>query len=41
MTDKIQNISGLFLPMRKVGIQNTDGMIDLSYLTSEELAVKG
>lgn len=41
MTDKIQNIEGLFLPMRQKGISAKAGTIDLSYLTDEELAVKG
>lgn len=41
MSDKIQNINGLFLPMRKKGIEDKTGMIDLSYLTTEELQVKG
>lgn len=41
MSDKIQNINGLFLPMRKVGLKDTTGMIDLTYLTPEELATKG
>jgi len=40
-SDKIQNIDGLFLPMRKKGIEDKTGMIDLRYLTAEELAVKG
>lgn len=40
-SDKIQNINGLFLPMRKIGLTDTTGMIDLRYLTAEELAVKG
>lgn len=41
MADKIQNVAGLFLPMRKIGLTDSTGVIDLSYLTSEELAVKG
>jgi hypothetical protein len=40
-SDKIQTVEGLFLPMRKVGIKDKTGMIDLRYLTAEELAVKG
>lgn len=39
--DKIQTHAGVFLPMRKKGITDTTGMIDLRYLTTEELAVKG
>lgn len=41
MSDKIQSINGIFLPMRKKGIQDTTGMIDLRYLTTEELSTKG
>ena len=41
MADKIQSVAGLFLPMRRKGIEDTNGMIDLSYLTPEELNVKG
>ena len=41
MSDKIQNISGLFLPMRKKGLEDTTGLIDLRYLSAEELTVKG
>lgn len=41
MTDKIQNVAGLFLPMRQKGLESRSGMIDLSYLTEEELLVKG
>jgi hypothetical protein len=41
VTEKIQNHGGLFLPMRKKGIADIEGMIDQSYLTHEELAVKG
>jgi hypothetical protein len=41
MADKIQNINGLFLPMRKKGLEDKTGMIDLSYLTPEELSIKG
>jgi hypothetical protein len=41
MSDKIQNVGGIFLPMRKIGLTDTTGMIDLSHLTQEELAVKG
>lgn len=41
MTDKIQNIEGLFLPMRKKGITDSKGFIDLNYLTAEELKIKG
>lgn len=40
-SDKIQAVAGMFLPMRKKGIEDTTGMIDLRYLTHEELAVKG
>ena len=40
-TDKIQTINGVFLPMRKVGLTDTTGLIDLSFLTEEELLVKG
>lgn len=41
MTDKIQNIDGLFLPVRSKGITAKAGTVDLSYLTQEELKVKG
>jgi hypothetical protein len=41
MSDKIQNVAGLFLPMRKKGLEDTTGMIDLRYLTPEELEVRG
>ena len=41
MSDKIQNHDGLFLAMRKKGLTDVSGMIDLSYLTDEELNVKG
>lgn len=41
MADKIQSVAGLFLPMRKKGLEDKTGMIDLSYLTMEELTVKG
>jgi hypothetical protein len=41
VTEKIQNHGGLFLPMRKKGISNVSGMIEQSYLTDEELNVKG
>jgi hypothetical protein len=41
MTDKIQNIAGLFLPMRAKGLSDSTGLIDLTYLTAEELKVKG
>ena len=40
-TDKIQTIDGIFLPMRKLGLTDTTGLIDLSFLTEEELLVKG
>lgn len=39
--DKIQHAGALFLPMRKIGLKNVEGSIDLSFLTAEELAVKG
>lgn len=41
MTDKIQNIDGLFLPIRNKGLVGIAGSIDLSYLTEEELNIKG
>lgn len=41
ISDKIQNVAGLFLPMRKIGLTDTTGLIDLSFLTPEELKVKG
>ena len=41
MSDKIQTSNGIFLAMRKQGLQDTDDTIDLSYLTQEELGVKG
>lgn len=42
-TDKIQVSGGLYLPMRKVGIDQIEssGVIDTSLLTEEELNVKG
>ena len=40
-TDKIQTVEGIFLPMRKVGLTDKTGLIDLSFLTEEELSVKG
>lgn len=40
-SEKIQTINGIFLPMRKKGLVDTSGTIDLSYLTPEELLVKG
>lgn len=40
-TDKIQTVEGIFLPMRKVGLTDKTGLIDLSFLTDEELSVKG
>jgi hypothetical protein len=42
-TDKIQVSGGLYLPMRKKGIEEftSSGMIDVSLLTEEELNVKG
>ena len=41
LTEKIQAVGGIFLPIRKKGIQDTEGTIDLSYLTQEELSIKG
>lgn len=41
MADKIQNVAGLFLPMRSKGLQDTTGLIDLRFLTAEELLIKG
>jgi hypothetical protein len=41
LSDKIQSVNGIFLPMRKIGITDKTGMIDLSHLTAEELKVKG
>jgi Protein of unknown function (DUF3987) len=42
-TDKIQVSGGLYLPMRKKGIEDLKdvGVIDISLLTQEELDVKG
>jgi hypothetical protein len=40
MSEKIQSVQGIFLPMRRVGVQNSK-YVDLGYLTEEELAVKG
>ena len=40
-SDKIQTVSGIFLPMRKQGLKDRTGMIDLRFLTTEELSVKG
>ena len=39
--EKIQHVGPLFLPMRKRGLQNIEGSVDLSFLTEEELNVKG
>lgn len=39
--EKIQVHEGTFFPMRKKQITDTTGLIDLSYLTAEELSVKG
>lgn len=39
--DKIQTHSGIFFPVRKKQITDSTGMVDLSYLTQEELNVKG
>lgn len=41
MSDKIQNTAGLFLPMRKKGLTDKSGTVDLGFLTEEELRVKG
>lgn len=41
VAEKIQSVEGIFLPIRKKGLSDKAGVIDLSYLTSEELAVKG
>lgn len=41
VAEKIQAVEGLFLPMKKQGLKNKLGMIDVAYLTSEELHVKG
>ena len=40
-SEKIQNVNGIFLPMRKVGLTDTSALVDLSYLTTEELHCKG
>ena len=40
MSEKIQSVQGIFLPMRRQGLKDHD-FIDLGYLTEEELAVKG
>ena len=39
--DKIQVVDGIFLPKRKVGLTDSLQYIDLSYLTEEELSIKG
>lgn len=39
--EKIQTHNHIFFPMRKKGIVDSTGMVDLSYLTQEELNVKG
>lgn len=39
--DKIQISEGLFLPMRKVGLTDKSAFVDLAYLTTEELLIKG
>lgn len=39
--DKIQTVQGIFLPMRKKSLADIAGTIDLSFLTTEELTVKG
>ena len=41
MADKIHSVGGLFLPLRKRGLEDKTGMIDLSFLSTEELNVKG
>ena len=41
VADKIQTHSGLFLPVRKHRAEDTSGLTDPSYLTGEELNVKG
>lgn len=40
-SEKIQVVNGIFLPMRKKGLVDTSGTIDLSFLTPEELLVRG
>lgn len=40
MSEKIQSVQGIFLPMRKTGLQ-VSKYVDLGFLTEEELAVKG
>jgi len=41
VADKIQTSHGLFLPVRKRRLEDTSGLTDLSFLTKEELNVKG
>lgn len=40
-SEKIQNVNGIFLPMRKIGLTDNSALVDLSYLTVEELHCKG
>lgn len=41
LSEKIQAVQGIFLPVRKLRAPGTDGTVDMSYLSEEELAVKG
>lgn len=41
MAEKIQSSQGIFLPMRRPGLDAKAEFVDLGYLTEEELAVKG
>lgn len=41
MSEKIQSVQGIFLPMRRPGLNAHTEYIDLAFLTEEELAVKG
>jgi hypothetical protein len=41
MSEKIQSSNGIFLPIRQLGLSDKSDVIDLSYLSEEELAVKG
>ena len=41
LAEKIQSVEGIFLPIRKKGLADRAGVVDLSYLTAEELNIKG
>lgn len=41
MSEKIQSLQGIFLPMRRPGLSDSTEFVDLGFLTEEELSVKG